>query len=98
MAPELGAARAGFGVAGSSPAELVELTADMGTLNRLATITGGIVVEPAMARTAVDKFGPPSLIQTERRQVSIWNSWPFMLLLIGLAVCEWLLRKRVNLP
>ncbi len=98
MAPELGAARAGFGVAGSSPTELVELTADMGTLNRLATITGGIVVEPAMARTAVEKFGPPSLTQTERRQVSIWNSWPFMLLLIGLAVCEWLLRKRVNLP
>ncbi|HBC88407.1 MAG TPA: hypothetical protein DCZ94_15770 [Lentisphaeria bacterium] len=98
MAPELAAARAEFGVAASSPAELVELTADMGALNRLATLTGGAVVEPPMARTAMEKFGPPSLIQTERRQVSIWNSWPFMLLLIGLAVGEWLLRKRVNLP
>ncbi|HCE46450.1 MAG TPA: hypothetical protein DET40_23140 [Lentisphaeria bacterium] len=98
MAPELGAARAEFGVASASPAELVELTADMGALNRLATITGGTVVEPAMARTVMDRFGPPSLIQTERRQVSIWNSWPFMLLLLGLAVGEWLLRKRVNLP
>ncbi len=98
LAAELGTARAEFGVAGSSPAELVELAADMGVLNRLATVTGGIVAELAMAQSVVEKFGPPSLIQTERRQISIWNSWPFMLLLIGLAVGEWVLRKRVNLP
>ena len=53
------------------------------SIGELATLTGGVVVEPAMVRMAMDKFGPPSLIQTERRQISIWNSWPFMILLIG---------------
>lgn len=98
IAEEARTARAEFGVAGSSPAELLELSADLGLLNRIAALTGGTVVEPAMARTLVDRFGPPSLTQTERRQIAIWNSWALLLVFICLAGGEWLLRKRVGLP
>ncbi len=98
IAEEAKVARSEFGVAAASPAELVELAADLGLLNRIAALTGGIVAEPTMARTVIDRFGPPSLTQTERRQIAIWNSWALLLVFICLAGTEWLLRKRVGLP
>ena len=95
---DAGSVHAEFGVSAALPDELAELAADTGTLNRIAAVTGGAVFEPSMAPTALEKFGPPSLIQTESRQISVWNSWPFLMMLIALAVIEWLLRKKVNLP
>ncbi len=91
-------AQAEFGVAAASPAELAELSPDLGAMNRIAAQTGGIVVGPADAAAALEHFGPPSLVQTEKHDFPIWNSWPFLLLLAALAGAEWIIRKKVSLP
>lgn len=89
---------AAFGVTRALPAELIELTADRGLLSRLASLTNGVAVEPTQAAAVLDRLGPPSLVQRERRQFDIWNSWPLLLLMIVLAGAEWALRKKVSLP
>lgn len=93
-----GTLKAGFGVSRILPVELLELAADRGLLNRVANLTNGLVAEPTQAATALERLGPPSLIQKERRQFDIWNSWPFLLLIVALAAAEWALRKKVSLP
>ena len=95
---ELKAARAGFAVCNSSPSELVELAVDSEILKRLASLSGGLVAEPAMAQSLLGQFGPPSLTQTERNEIALWNSWLMLLLLVCCLSAEWILRKKVSLP
>ncbi len=78
--------------------EQVELAADRGLLERLATLTGGIVADPPRALDTLAAFGAPTLKHTERRQWSIWDSWPFLALIVLIAGAEWFLRKRARLP
>ena len=87
-----------FAVTPMVPAELVELAADRGLLTRLATLTGGRVVEPWQADDLVAAFGPPSVTVRERRQLELWNSWALLAAMLLLASAEWLLRKRASLP
>jgi hypothetical protein len=67
-------------------------------MSRIAAQTGGAAVDPADAVAALDKFGPPSMMQAERHEYPIWNSWPFLLLLMIVAGAEWAIRKKVSLP
>ena len=87
-----------FAVTGEVPAETVELAADRGLLTRLAGLTGGKVFDPPDIAAMPDLFGPPIVVLKERRQIDLWNCWPFLLLIILLATAEWALRKKVRLP
>ena len=53
---------------------------------------------PPRIDDALPKFGPPSLVQNERRQYDLWNSWLLLLAIAGVAIAEWALRKKVSLP
>ncbi len=87
-----------FFVEDAVPAEQVELAANRGLLERLATLTGGVTAEPHRAADALAAFGEPVLRHSERRQWSLWDSWPFLVLIVLVAGTEWYVRKRARLP
>jgi hypothetical protein len=87
-----------FFVESAVPAEQVELTADRGLLEQLASLTGGIVVDPPRAADVLDALGSPIVTHRERSQWSLWDTWPLIVLAVLLAGTEWFLRKRARLP
>ena len=97
-ASEAGPVAVEFSVEPEFPEELVELTADRGLLERLATATGGAAVDAHRASEAVGRLRAPVLHRTERRQFAIWNSWSLLLLILLSLGAEWGLRKRARLP
>lgn len=87
-----------FAVAAGNDTETIDLTADRGELTRLAEQTGGSVLEPTDLDSIEKRLGPARITTTERRQLDLWNSWPWFLLIVTLMSAEWLLRKKVRLP
>jgi len=87
-----------FAVTAEIVAERVELSADRGLLTRLAGLTGGRVVDPPELERAVASLGPSVVTQRERRQIELWDSWVFFLLLVAVVTTEWILRKKERLP
>jgi hypothetical protein len=86
-----------FSVDPCTPAEQIELAADSGLVGRIASLTGGCVVEPSAAREALASLKSDTFIKHEPREFLIWDSWPLMVLIILLVTCEWLLRKKAGL-
>ncbi|MDF1861517.1 MAG: hypothetical protein P1U87_14970 [Verrucomicrobiales bacterium] len=80
-----------------NPVELAELTADRNFLNRSATLTGGRVAELNQLETLLDSFGAPKETLTERRNVTLWDTWPLLLTFLGFITTEWILRRRSGL-
>lgn len=87
-----------FSVTGAADSERVELAADSGMLNSLAALSAGKVLSPAELDSLAGRLGPARVTKVERRQVDLWNSWPWLLLIVALLTAEWILRKRVRLP
>jgi hypothetical protein len=87
-----------FSVEAVAPLEQIELAADRGLLERMAALTGGVVVAPEDAAETLKALGPPVLSHKELRQRSLWDSWPFLALILLAATVEWSLRKRARLP
>ena len=87
-----------FSVSAAADTEKVELSADRGFLTSLAGLTAGKVLEPAALDSITKLLGPAKITSTERRQIDLWNSWPWFLLIVLLLTAEWLLRKKVRLP
>jgi len=56
------------------------------------------VVAPEDAAETLKALGPPVLSHKELRQRSLWDSWPFLVLILLAATVEWSLRKRARLP
>lgn len=87
-----------FAVAAAAEAETVELSADRGLLSRIASLTGGDVLEPTELDSLAARLGPAVKSRLDRRQIDLWNSWPWFLLIVALLTAEWLVRKKVRLP
>ncbi len=87
-----------FAVTAVVDAEKVELAADGGLLNSVASLTAGRVLDPNELESLFGRLGPARVTRTERRQIDLWNSWPWLLLIVALLTAEWVLRKRVRLP
>jgi len=77
--------------------EEAELTADRGLLGQLATLSGGLVAEPLQAGEIADLLGSRKIVEPERREFRLWNSWPLLVLVVLVAAAEWLLRKKEGL-
>jgi hypothetical protein len=77
--------------------ETAELATDRGLMSQLATLSQGIVAEPADAARVLDALGPGTVVEYERHEYVLWNSWPLWLAMILLASAEWILRKKVGL-
>jgi len=80
-----------------NPIELAELTADRDFLSRAAQLTGGRVVEVNEAPSLIELFGAPRETLTERRDVTLWDSWPLLITFLGLLTTEWVVRRRSGL-
>jgi hypothetical protein len=78
--------------------ELVDLNADATIPRRLAGLSGGQVFAPDEARQVLDLLGEQSKTVRETKYITLWDSWPLMVLLLLLASGEWIMRKRVGLP
>ncbi len=86
-----------FSVDPVSSAEELELSADRGLLRRLASLSGGVVLEPHQADAVLAALGPKGLVRRQRRELRLWDSWPLLVLIVLLATVEWVMRKRVGL-
>lgn len=89
--------RTHFSVDSTTPLERIELSADREVLAALASETSGIVVEPSRAGEIFASLGPGILKLHQKREYSLWDSWVMLVLIMVLATCEWLLRKKVSL-
>jgi hypothetical protein len=77
--------------------EMVELSADWNLPLSLAALSGGKVAGPASARRLLDAFGAGSRDVSEMRYVSLWDSWPLVIIMLCAVSGEWILRKKVGL-
>lgn len=95
---EVGSTRARFTVF-QQDLELDNATAEAGTLDNLAAISGGQSHAPEELPSVLKRF----LDDTESLEVSVetrrslWDTWPFFLLLVTVLGVEWFLRKRWGL-
>ena len=89
-----------FIVRGESSAEGLDLSGDLPALTRMAIAGGGMAgtmdQTSAILQDMSSKLKPRW--QERRESVRLWNSYPPMLLVIGLLCIEWLVRKRHGLP
>jgi hypothetical protein len=96
--PEIeGAVESAFSVVTQSGSELAELAADRGLLSRLASVTGGRLLDAWQLEEVRALLKAPAEETRERRQVDLWDSWWLYALVVGLAAAEWLVRKRAGL-
>ena len=94
---KVSAVRAEFAVDDVGPAEEMELSADTAMLGRLASLSGGVVVQPDQAQEVVDALGQRSHTLSRRRELRLWDSWPLLALIIAAVSAEWIIRKRTGL-
>ncbi|MEM1442330.1 MAG: hypothetical protein AAGF67_08310 [Verrucomicrobiota bacterium] len=80
-----------------NPVELAELTADRDFLNRATQVTGGRLSELHEIESLLTSFGSPTEILKERRNVTLWDTWPLLLTFLGLLTTEWILRRQSGL-
>lgn len=79
------------------PVELSELTADRDLLDKVATLSGGSVVDAINPEELLERFGPGNRAIEEIRNLSLWDSLPMLLLLVLTISVEWLLRRKAGL-
>jgi hypothetical protein len=94
----IGAAQARFLVY-EQDLELENPAADPALLASLANLTGGRALAPEQLPKFLDELRKQPLaldIETETKATP-WDTWPFMLALVGLMTGEWALRKRWGL-
>ncbi|MCS7305313.1 MAG: hypothetical protein NZ602_09435 [Thermoguttaceae bacterium] len=79
--------------------ELDLAAADIGTMETIATMTGGQALAPEQLPSLLQKLlRETSSLQIEQvRKLSLWDTWPMFLLFVGLLGTEWYLRKRWGL-
>ncbi|KPK57934.1 MAG: hypothetical protein AMK73_09640 [Planctomycetes bacterium SM23_32] len=87
-----------FSVDPAASSELIELGADWELPGLLAGETGGVAVGPAEAMRVLEALGASVLSLQESSEYALWDSWPLLALMLGLATAEWVLRRKVGLP
>lgn len=78
-------------------AELINTTADRVGLRKLTAMSGGTMVEADGRFEVVDYFAEGTKRYIEQKRFSLWDSWPMLILMIGLVATEWVLRKKGGL-
>ncbi len=82
----------------SPTSELSDLSANDELLASLAESTGGRLFRPEDVDELPGVFRDVSESTTLRREVSLWDHWPILLVFFGLLTGEWVLRKLNGLP
>lgn len=92
---EVGTAQARFLVV-EEDLERDNAMADSSLLETLARMTGGESLAPEELPALIRRLGLNRAdleVQTETKE-TLWDSWPFFLVMVGVLVLEWFLRKR----
>jgi uncharacterized membrane protein len=94
----LGAARARFLVF-QQDLELDNASADAGTMESLATMTGGRSLAPEELPELIRSLteDPEKLEVKQETKQTFWDTWPFFVTFVALLSVEWYLRKRWGL-
>jgi hypothetical protein len=74
--------------------------ADFSLLREIAVASGGEMLTPDQLKERVASWaenGLPGLTLARQEQLSLWDNWLVLLLLIGLMSLEWALRKKRGL-
>ena len=79
--------------------ELDNASADAGTMDSLAAMTGGKSLAPEELPQALERLGTEgeSLVETTEVKRNLWDTWPLFLVMVGFLTVEWYLRKRWGL-
>jgi hypothetical protein len=80
--------------------ELDNPVADFSLLREIAVASGGEMLTPDQLKERVASWaenGLPGLTLARQEQLSLWDNWLVLLLLIGLMSLEWALRKKRGL-
>jgi len=77
--------------------ELSELTADPVFLGHIAAISGGSIADPDDAIALKQFFAPPGQLIRERKEITLWDNFPLLLLFLGLVTTEWIARRQAGL-
>jgi hypothetical protein len=85
-------------LATKTPVELAELSMDSDLLRHLSELSGGETVAINELHSLRQRFGPGSQRVQESKETSLWDTWPFLLLLLGCVAAEWLMRRKAGLP
>ena len=80
-----------------NPVELGDLALDADLLRRITSLSAGRVVTPAEAGSLAKAFGAESKTIDERRESTLWDTWPLLALALGSLTAEWLLRRKASL-
>jgi hypothetical protein len=87
-----------FSVASTvNPVEFGDLTTNVELANKLASDTNGIVLNPATAVRALEKFGPGETFKNERKETKLWDNGIILAALLTLLTAEWIARRRGGL-
>ena len=78
--------------------ELANISCNRDFLQQLSDATGGEVLEPWQLSELPELLRPDNQKDAEVLEVSVWDSWPVMLLFFVLLTAEWVLRKVNGLP
>jgi len=81
-----------FAVA-SATAERRSALRDYATQTSLAQQTGGKAFEITELASLLKDLQAPALEEREPRRIELWNTWLVLLLVLGLMMCEWIVRK-----
>ncbi len=67
-------------------------------LVRAAELTGGKFYVPSTAGTLLGDLPAPQQVPLDTDPpIPLWNTWPVLVLFLGLLVAEWVLRKRAQM-
>lgn len=77
--------------------EFSELSADRAFLGRVAALSGGSVADPDNAASLKRFFSPPGQIVSERKETTLWDNFPILLIFLALLTSEWITRRKSGL-
>jgi hypothetical protein len=82
----------------NTPVERQRPVRDVALQNTLAAETQGRSVALQDVQSLLESIHPVAKTETSVEVVSLVNTWLCLLVIVGLLLCEWLTRKRINLP
>ena len=85
-------------VRGKQTLELSDLSANRDLLAQLADASGGTLLYPDETDKLLDLFDTSGERTTVRRETTLWDHWPLLVLFFALLTTEWVIRKLNGLP
>ena len=85
-------------VSGQPSAELSDLSTNRDLMSQVAEASGGRLFLPDEVHELPLLFNKGNETITQYHETTLWDRWPWLLLLFSLMTCEWITRKLNGLP